>query len=92
MNKHAGSRLEDFLKEEGLLEEARRHAAKSLLALQLADQMKKQHMTKSAMAKRMKTSRSSLDRILDPANDAVTLETLGKAAAVLGKQLKVELI
>ena len=91
MNKHAGSRLEDFLREEGILDDVRRRAAKQLLALQLADQMKKQRITKIAMAKRMKTSRTALDRLLDPTNPSVTLATLGKAASALGCTLRIEL-
>jgi len=90
--KHIGNRLEDFLREEGILEEVQRRAAKKLLALQLLDQMKQKKITKVAMARRMHTSRSSLERVLDPGNSAVTLETLEKAAAVLGKRLKVDLV
>jgi antitoxin HicB len=89
--KHIGSRLEDFLRDEGILEVVRRRAAKNILALQLQDQMKKRRLSKVAMARRMHTSRSSLDRVLDPANSAITLEMLERAAAALGRRLKVEL-
>ncbi|MGD0091440.1 MAG: helix-turn-helix transcriptional regulator [Planctomycetota bacterium] len=89
--KHIGETLDEFLKEEGIYEEVRRDATKMVLAFQLLDAMKKQGVTKVALARRMHTSRSSLDRILDPKNKAVTLDTLDRAAAALGRRLKVEL-
>jgi antitoxin HicB len=89
--KRIGSRLEDFLRDDGILEDVRRLAAKKALALQLRDQMKKRRLSKVAMARRMHTSRSSLDRVLDPANSAITLEMLERAAAALGRRLRVEL-
>ena len=90
--KHIGSSLEDFLQEEGQLEEARQIAAKRVLAWQLQQAMKSQHLSKVEMAKRMQTSRYQLDRLLDPDNDKVQLDTLNRAAAIVGKRLKIELI
>ncbi len=90
--KHIGSSLEDFLQEEGQLEEARQIAAKRVLAWQLQQAMESQHLSKVEMAKRMQTSRSQLDRLLDPDNDKVQLDTLNRAAAIVGKRLKIELI
>jgi antitoxin HicB len=89
---HIGSSLEDFLKEEGQLEESRQIAAKRVLAWQLQQAMESQHLSKVEMAKRMQTSRSQLDRLLDPENDKVQLDTLNRAAAIVGKRLKIELI
>lgn len=88
----AGSTLDEFLAEEGLLEEATEHAVKAVLAWQVEQAMKAQKLTKAAMARRMETSRAQLDRLLDPANSSVTLHTLHRAAAILGKRLRVELV
>ena len=88
-NPHRGSGFEDFLKEEGLLEEVTATAMKRVLVWQIAQAMKKQRVTKSAMAKRMKTSRAALDRLLDAENTSVTLQTMGRAAAALGKELAI---
>lgn len=90
--KTIGGSLDDFLKEEGIYEEVCLRAAKKTLALKLQEQMKKSHVTKTAMARRMRTSRAALDRLLDPDNLAVELSTVSRAAAVLGKRLKVELV
>jgi len=90
--KHIGSSLEDFLQEEGQLEGARQIAAKRVLAWQLQQAMESQHLSKVEMAKRMQSSRSQLDRLLDPDNDKVQLDTLNRAAAIVGKRLKIELI
>ncbi|MBK1719447.1 XRE family transcriptional regulator [Thiocystis violacea] len=87
-----GSSLEDFLKEEGRLEDARQVAAKRVIAWQLQQAMESQHLNKVEMAKRMRTSRSQLDRLLDPDNDKVRLDTLNRAAAIVGKRLRIELI
>ena len=89
--KHIGSSFDDFLEEEGLREEAELHAVKRVLAWQIAQAMKAQGVTKSEMAKRMKTSRAQLDRLLDPENDKVQLDTLQRAAAAVGKTLRLEL-
>jgi Phage derived protein Gp49-like (DUF891) len=90
-NPHLGSSFDDFLKEEGIYEEVTAAAMKRLLAWQIAQAMKKQRLTKSVMAKRMRTSRAALDRLLDAQNTSVTLQTMGRAAAALGKQLSVTL-
>lgn len=92
INKHKGSDFDSFLDEEGLLAEAEAVAAKRVLAHQFESAMKKRHLTKFTMAKRMKTSRSALDRLLDPKNSSVTLQTLERAAVVLGKKLKISLV
>jgi DNA-binding Xre family transcriptional regulator len=90
-NPHIGSTLEEFLAEEGMLAEAQVIVAKRMIARQLAALMKKEKLTKDTLAKRMKTSRAALDRLLDPDNPAVTLTTLGKAACALGRTLRIEL-
>ena len=88
---HIGSDFEDFLKEEGLFEEVQARAVKELLAYRLLALIRQKRLTKDALAKRMKTSRASLDRLLDPNNPSVTLTTLSKAASALGCTLRVEL-
>lgn len=89
---HIGSSFEDFLKEEGTYEETTALAVKRVLAWQLEEAMAKQSMSKNQMAKAMRTSRSQLDRILDPENDRVQLDTVIKAARVLGRAVKIELV
>jgi hypothetical protein len=91
-NQHDGSTLDDFLREEGILDETEAAALKRALALKVADLMRKQRMKKSTMAKEMRTSRASLDRLLDPCNSSVTLGTLSRAAKALGRKLKIDLI
>jgi len=91
-NKYRGSNFDDFLKEEGILEEAELKASKRAVALQLEKLMQSQRLSKSAMAGRMHTSRAALDRLLDASNPSVTLVTLDKAARVLGRKLKIELV
>ncbi len=91
-NKYRGSNFDDFLKEEGILEEVELKAAKRAVALQLEKLMQSQRLSKSAMAGRMHTSRAALDRLLDASNPSVTLVTLDKAARVLGRKLKIELV
>jgi predicted XRE-type DNA-binding protein len=90
--KHVGSDFDDFLREEGLLEEVEAVAAKRVLAYQISEAMKEQELSKSAMARRIGTSRSSLDRLLDPEVPSVTLLTLEKAARVLGKRVRIEMV
>jgi hypothetical protein len=87
-----GSSFDDFLDEEGIREEVHAQALKEVLAWQIEQEMKAAHLTKTAMAKRMATSRAQLDRLLDPANTSVTLHTLQKAAAVVGRRLRLELV
>jgi len=86
---HLGSTLDDFLKEDRLLEVAT--ATKRVIAHQIAMEMKRRRLTKMAMASRMKTSRAALDRLLDPDNPSVTIGTLESAAAALNRRLTVEL-
>lgn len=89
---HVGSDFDEFLEQEGLLEETEAVAAKRVLAYQIAHAMEEQELSKSAMARRMGTSRSSLDRLLDPEVPSVTLTTLQKAARALGKRVRVEMV
>lgn len=89
---HRGSDLRDFLKEEGVLEEVDARALKRAIALQLERLRKEQALSKSTLALRMKTSRAAVDRLLDASNPSVTLMTLEKAARVLKRKLKVELV
>ena len=91
-NKHRGSSFDDFLQEEGILEEVELKAAKRAVALQLEKLMESQRLSKKAMAERMHTSRAALDRLLDASNPSVTLSTLDKAARVLGRKVKIELV
>lgn len=89
---HLGSDFDDFLREEGLLEQAEAVATKRVLAYQISRAMEEQGMSKAAMARRMGTSRSSLDRLLDPKVPSVTLLTIEKTASVLGKRVRLEMI
>ena len=91
-NKHIGSSLDDFLGEEGLLVEATAEAIKKVLAWQITQAMERDNLSKAEMARRMQTSRASLDRLLDPTNSSVTLKTMHRAATVLGKQIRMELV
>jgi antitoxin HicB len=91
-NLHDGTSLDDFLGEEGILEEVQAAALKRNMAMQLADLMEAQSLKKAALAKRMHTSRAALDRLLDPENTSVTLATLTKAAAALGRRVEIELV
>ena len=93
MNKqYIGSNFDDFLAEEGLLAEAQSVAVKRVLAYQIEQLMITQNLSKTVMARRMNTSRAALNRLLDPANPSVTLQTLERAASVLGKRIQVELV
>ena len=91
-NKHIGSSLDTLLKEEAMLEEATALAVKRVLAWQIENEMVAQKLTKTALAKRMHTSRSALDRLLDESDTSLTLTTLASAAAALGKTVKIELV
>lgn len=86
-----GQSFDDFLKEEGRFEESTNQAVKRVIAHQLAEAMEKQQMTKSALARKLHTSRSQLERLLDPENTNVTLETLTRAAQAVGRRLQLEL-
>ncbi len=87
-----GGTFDDFLKDDGLQEEVHAAAIKRVIAWQLEEAMKTRGMTKAAMARLMNTSRSQLDRLLDPDNRAVELQTLARAAHAVGRELKVELV
>jgi antitoxin HicB len=88
-NVHAGSDFDEFLHGECLYDEAQAIAVKRLLAFELERSMKKAQLTKTAMAKRMDTTRAQLDRLLNPDNPATTLQTLVKAAGAVGKRVKI---
>jgi antitoxin HicB len=89
---HRGSDFRDFLDEQGILAEVEARALKRAMTLQMLRLLKKQALTKTEMAARMKTSRAAIDRLLDASNSSVTLNTLGKAAHVLGQKIKIELV
>ena len=88
---YIGSNFDDFLTEEGLLEEAEAVAVKRVLAFQIKEMMEAQNLSKAEMARRMQTSRAALERLLDPENRSVTLNTMDKAARSLGKHLRLTL-
>ncbi len=91
-NLHRGSSLDDLLKIDDVLEQFQAAAIKNVIAWQITREMETQNLSKTAMATRMQTSRAQLDRLLDPNNGNVTLETLSRAAAILGRQVRVELV
>ena len=86
-----GSSFDSFLAEQGVLQECEEQAIKQILADQIKAAMDRDNLTKAAMAARMQTSRRALDRLLDPKNTGVTLHTLQRAAAAVGRQLRLEL-
>ena len=90
--KHIGSSLDDLLRTDGTYEEVTTAAVKRVLARQLEAAMAEKDVSKTDMARRMKTSRAQLNRLLDPDNEAVTLETLQRAAAAVGRQVRLELV
>jgi DNA-binding Xre family transcriptional regulator len=89
---HSGSSFDSFLEEEGILDEVEAAAIKRVLAWQLAEAMKAGKISKKTMAERMGTSRSQLDRLLDPENSAVHLQTITRAARAVGKRLRMEMV
>jgi antitoxin HicB len=91
-NPHWGSTLDDFLAEEGIRETARVAAIKKVVAWQLAEEMKKKNISKKRLAELMRTSRAQIDRILDPEKGNVTIETLQRAAMLVGRELHLELV
>ena len=91
-NPHIGSTFESWLDAEGIRQDVTGAAIKAVIAHQLAEAMKHRGITKSAMAEQMRTSRAQLDRLLDPDNGSVTLETLQRAAKILGRELRLELV
>jgi len=90
-NKHIGSNFNDFLEEEGILAETESIAVKRVIAFQVEQMMIEQKLSKTEMSRRMNTSRAALDRLLDPTNRAVTLQTLDRAARALGKRLQISI-
>jgi antitoxin HicB len=92
MNKHRGSTFDSFLKEEEMLGNIEALAIKRVIAYELAKKIKKTHLSKLKVAKKIGTSRSALDRLLDPNNTSVTLHTLIKAAHFMGKKLRISLV
>lgn len=91
-NCHLGSSFDDFLEDDGILNEVTEVALKRVLAWQVEQAMKERGLTKSKMARSMQTSRAALDRLLDPEYESVTLRTLDKAARAVGKRIKIDLI
>lgn len=89
---HLGSQFDQFLEEEGMLQSATATAVKRVIAWQIEEAMRSQHLTKTDMAKKMRTSRAALNRLLDESDTSLTLTTLASAAAALGKKIHVELI
>ncbi len=89
--KHIGSSLDDFLEDEGTFEEAKTLAVKEVVVWQLTQAMEKQSLSKARLAVMLKTSRSQVDRLLDPTRD-VTLSTLQRAAALVGRKVQIELV
>lgn len=89
---HTGSSFDSFLQHEGILEETEAVAVKRVLAWQLKKAMEKKHVTKKALAEELKTSRSQVDRLLDPRRVGVTLDSITKAAKILGKRVRVEIV
>ncbi len=89
---HIGPSFDDFLAEEGILTECTATAIKRVLAWQLEETMKKENLSKTAMAHRMGTSRSAVDRLLDPENTSINQQTLDKAAKAIGKRLLINLV
>lgn len=88
---HMGSGIDAFLQEEGIFEEAQAQAIKEVVAWQLAEAMKEKKISKSKMAKLLKTSRTQVDRLLNPKND-ITLGSLQRAAAMVGRRVNIELV
>jgi DNA-binding Xre family transcriptional regulator len=87
-----GSSFDDFLKEDGIYEEVTARAIKRVLVRQLDELMRREEISKTELASRMKTSRAQLDRLLDPENESVTLGTLTRAAQAVGRHLRMELV
>lgn len=90
--RNIGSTFDSWLREEGIYEEVSANAIKRVIARQIASAMSQKGITKAEMARQMNTSRASLDRLLDPENGAITLSTLQKAASVVGRGIRLELV
>ena len=91
-NPHIGSSFESWLDEAGIREETTAAAIKAVVALQLAAEMKKKRITKQRMAQLMRTSRAQVDRLLDPDNGGATVESLQRAARIVGRELRMQLV
>ena len=91
-NPHIGSSFESWLDETGIREEVTTAAIKAVIARQLAREMKKKGITKPKMAELMKTSRAQIDRLLDPDNGSATIESLQRAAKIVGRELRLQLV
>jgi predicted XRE-type DNA-binding protein len=91
-NNAIGSSFDDFLAEEGISEEVEAGAIKKIIAYQLQEAIEREHLSKTALANRLGTSRAAVNRLLDPENESITLLTLKRAANVLGKKLRLELV
>ena len=91
-NRHIGSSFESWLDEAGIRSEVTAAAVKAVIARQLAEEMKKKRITKKRMAELMKTSRAQVDRLLDPDNGSATIESLLRAASIVGRELRMELV
>ncbi len=91
-NPHIGSSFESWLDEQGMREEVTAAAVKAVIARQLAAEMKKKKITKKRMAELMKTSRAQVDRLLDPDKDSATIDSLQRAARIVGRQLRMQLV
>lgn len=91
ISKHIGSDFDDFLKEEGIYAEVEASSTKRVIAFQIQQAMERDHLTKTIMATRMRTSRAAVNRLLDPTNTAVTLRSMEMAAAAVGKRLRITL-
>lgn len=92
LNPHVGSTFDSWLDEQGLQEDVTAQAVKEIIAAQIAEEMKKKGITKARMAEMMETSRAQVDRLLDPDNPGATLDTLMRAAKVVGRRLRLELV
>ena len=91
-NQHIGSSFESWLDQAGIREEATSAAIKAVIARKLASEMKKKRITKTRMAELMQTSRAQLDRLLDPDNGSATIESLQRAAKIVGRELRLDLV
>jgi predicted XRE-type DNA-binding protein len=91
-NNAIGSSFDDFLAEESISEEVEAGAIKKIIAYQLQKAIERDHLSRTALAARLETSRAAVNRLLDPENESITLLTLKKAATVLGKKLRLELV
>jgi antitoxin HicB len=90
-SKHIGSDFDDFLRDESILDDAEAVATKRVIAFQIAREMERADISQSELARRMKTSRSAVERLLDPTNPSVTLQTLERAASAVGKRITIQL-